>query len=512
MKAKKKARASRQRRAPAAPRVEVRYEAAKIGRRTSGWSRNRGDANRVIAAALGELRTQARRLLRDNLYARRARAVIAHNTVGWGITPRVADKTLAAEWKKWANSRFCDHERKRNFAGLQKLVMGTLFSDGEVIVLRRIKDKQLSLQVLEADYLDHAREAETSASGGPIIQGVEFDAEGRPAGYWLFAQHPGSGRTSISRRVDARDVLHIFDPERAGQVRAVSWLAAAIIDLSDFNDFEDAELMKQKIAACFAAFLSETDGPLGLDKGKTAKSQIPVEEFYPGMIVDVGGGKNVTIANPPNIVEGGFASRRLRKVATGLGITYEDFTGDFSLVNFSSARMGRIAHKGYVKHWQYGVLAPQFLDPVLEWFVEVNAFSGKVSTDVADVEWVFPPLEMIDPANEVLANSRRVRNGFASLSTVLREQGDDPEAVLAEYAEDLKQLDEYGIKLDSDVRATSQAGLTQERVGSGGGGGVSSGSNAAPQQDRSIAYLKDLLMEHLGPEKARAAITALNLG
>jgi len=467
-KATKQARASKRRAARTPPQLEVRYEAAKVGRRTSGWSRNRGDANRVIAAALGELRTQARRLLRDNLYARRARSIIANNTVGWGITPRLANKTIAAEWKKWSNSRFCDYEQKRNFAGLQKLVMGTLFSDGEVIALRRIKDGKLSIQILEADYLDQSREAESSTAGGPIIQGVEFDGDGRPAAYWLFDKHPGSGRTSTSKRVDARDVRHIFDPERAGQVRAVSWLAAAIIDLSDFNDFEDAELMKQKIAACFAAFLSDTDGPLGLSKGKTKKTEIPVEEFYPGMIVDVGGGKDITIANPPNIVEGNFASRRLRKVATGLGLTYEDFTGDFSLVNFSSARMGRIAHKGYVKHWQYGILAPQFLDPVLEWFVEFNSISGKGPADAGEVEWVFPPLEMIDPANEVLANSRRVRNGFATLSTVLREQGDDPDALLAEYAEDLKKLDQYGIKLDSDVRATSQAGLTQERVGAGG--------------------------------------------
>lgn len=60
---------------------------------------------------------------------------------------------------------------------------------------------------------------------------------------------------------------------------------------------------------------------------------------------------------------------------------------------------------------------------------------------------------------------RSVRSGQKTFSGMVREQGLDPDVHFDEYAKDLERLDKLGIKLDSDVRAVSQAGLTQERVG-----------------------------------------------
>ena len=54
-----------------------------------------------------------------------------------------------------------------------------------------------------------------------------------------------------------------------------------------------------------------------------------------------------------------------------------------------------------------------------------------------------------------------IRGGLLTLSEAIREQGNDPDEHLAEYAADLKRLDAAGIILDSDVRATSQAGQMQ---------------------------------------------------
>jgi capsid protein len=133
--------------------------------------------------------------------------VIANNTVGWGIVPKaiggIPEKALRL-WKAWADTTECDSEGRHTFAGIQALCMRSVSVDGEILIRRRYRRPTddltlpLQLQVLEADFLDHAKQSLDSQAGGPIIQGVEFDLLGRRAAYWLFEQHPGSGRSDES--------------------------------------------------------------------------------------------------------------------------------------------------------------------------------------------------------------------------------------------------------------------------------------------------------------------------
>lgn len=454
-----------------AANLQRHYEAAARGRRTDGWSRQRGDSNALISVAGAELRLHARDLIRNNAWARKAQSVIANNVVGWGIVPKAdgenpeANRAALAAWKLWAESTDCDLEGRSSFAGIQHQVMRAIVSDGEVLVVRRrieMTDEKtipLRLEVLEADYLDTLKD-----DGARLIQGVEYDANKRRVAYWIFPEHPGSSATTglESRRVPAEDVLHVFLQERPGQARGVSWLGAAIVTMKDLDEYEDAELMKQKIAACFAAFVTE-DG-VGNALGEQSEDDELVETFEPGMIVNLPPGKQVTTATPPTVTDMQFANRTLRRIAAGLGVTYEDLTGDYSLVNFSSARMGRIAHQANVRAWQANMLIPVLCQGVWKWAMELAVLMALIP-DAPPADWTVSPLPMLEPDKEGLAYQRLVRVGAMTYSGMIRELGADPEAHLTEYAADQKKLDELKIRLDSDVRAVSQQGLTQERVG-----------------------------------------------
>ncbi len=462
------------------------FDAASTGRRTSGWNRGRGDANSVIGVAGAALREHSRDLLRNNSYAINAQRAVVNGTVGWGAVPKPAGKDVgenaaAAEiWKRWADSTDCDADGLTNFAGLQQLVIRSVFSDGEVLIRRRFRRLTdglalpIQLQVLEADFLDTAKTLETGREQGPIINGVEFDAIGRRVAFWLFERHPGGVITSFSpesKRVDAREVLHVFDPKRAGQARGVSWLGSAIVNMKDLDEYEDAELVKQKVAACFAGFVTDTTGEsvsLG-EPGTDTKTDHEIETFEPGMITYLPEGKQVTIANPPSVTDSSFTTRILRKVAAGIGVTYEDMTGDYSTVNFSSARMGRIAFKGTVRSWQNTMLLPQFFGPVWSWVMATAVLAGIVR-EAIPADWTFHPLESIEPEKDTRATTMKIRAGLLTPSEAIREEGGDPDTHFAELAKDFAMLKKLGLKLDSDPSETSQAGLTQERVGGGGGG------------------------------------------
>jgi len=451
------------------------YEAAQPGRRTSGWARNRGDANAVTnGAVLAELRMHARDLARNNGWAKRARRIIANNTTGgWGLTPRMTGSAATEAsrlWRAWSDSTQCDAAGSLTFSGLQHQVMRTLSTDGEVLVRRRWRRASdglmipMQLQVLEADYIDTAKDGLTGAAGGPVIQGVEFDKLGKRVAYWLFDAHPGSLRSSgVSRRIAATEIRHVYYVERPEQVRGVSWFGAGIVPLKDLDEYEDADLVRQKIAACFAAFVTDLDGaatPLGEEEADQ------VERFEPGMINYLPPGKSITFGTPPAVVGDGFTMRHLRKIASALSVTYEDLTGDYSQVNFSSARMARLSHWADVRDWQWNLLVPQLCQPVVDWAMEAAVTAGLLP-EAPTTEWTAPPMPMIEPDKEGLAIQRLVRNGVRTPSEVVREQGGDPEAHWLAYAADMKRLDALGIKLDCDVRAVSQAGLTQERMNGG---------------------------------------------
>lgn len=450
------------------------YEAARPGRRTEGWSRSRGDVNVTVRRAGAELRMHARDLQRNNAWARRGADVIVNNVVGWGAQPRPAHKssvlneTAAALWARWSDSD-CDADQSLNFAGMTQAVLRAAVVDGEVLVRRRWRRLSdgytvpLQLQLLEIDYLDTSRDG--NGKSGPIIQGVELDGIGQRVAYWLFDNHPGSDRpSSASKRYSARDVLHIGRAERPGQLRFVTWFASVISTLKDLDSFEDGELQRQAVAASFAAFITDPQGstdPItgGSNEIKYANGDV-AENIEPGAILNLPLGKEVTFPTPPGTVSGEFATRNMRRVAAGLGITYEDLAGDYSNVNFSSARMGRIVQAANVRAAQNTVLEPLYFRPVWDWFVEAAVWAGMLSEPVA-ADWTHPPLPMLDPAKEVAAATQAIRSGLTSPDDMVRESGGNPDVHWRAYAEAFKRLDELGVVIDGDARKMSGAGQAQ---------------------------------------------------
>lgn len=469
------------------------YEAAAVGRRTQNWQRRTSDANAAAGADLWALRALARDLVRNNAWARNAVRVITRNVVGYGIAAKpVGFRNLARRqqlmeaWRAWAESTACDAAGRLTFSGLQKLATRCIVESGEVLVRRRWRRPEdalalpMQLQVLEPDFIDTAKNGiPGTIAGSKIIHGIEFDAIDRRIAYWLFEEHPGSIRAvnPASRRVPASEIIHSYDMERAGQDRGPSWLASATVNIKDFDEFEDAQLMRQKIAALFAAFVSDPDGPASA-LGETSVEAPLVETLEPGLVNYLKPGQEVTFGNPPLTTDDGFSARALRRIAASIGVTYEDLTGDYSQVNFSSARMSRLAHWGNVYDWQWNMLIPQFCTTAWGWAMEAAVVGGVIeASERPGVEWTPMPMPMTEPDREARANVIMIRSGQKTLSQVIREQGADPDAHLEEYAADLAKLDAKKIWLDSDVRRVSQAGLTQERAGAGGGSSSSSSSS-----------------------------------
>lgn len=443
------------------------FEGASTGRRTQGWKRPSSDVNVAQGGlTIQRIRDAARDLVRNNPFAESALDTIAQHTVGWGILPTIKNE----KWKRWAETTACDADGQEDLVGLSKLVIRSTAESGEVLVRRRWRRPDdgfplpFQLQVLESDFLDTSKNTTSGfglAPGNRIVQGVEYNILGQRVAYWLFKEHPGSALATAapSFRVPASEVRHIFRRQRPGQVRAVSWFAPVLLRFKDTDEYEDATIMKQKIAACLAVMVTDTDGS-GESVGTTTSDEPEIDSLEPGMIKSLKPGQSIEVINPPTATDyEPFTRAQYRAIATGLGLTYEDLTGDYTNLPYSAARMSRLRHLAKVNDWQQRIIIGQFLDPVWAWSVEAAALVGESLPGVTD--WTVPALPMIDVDKEALAFLRTVRSGADSLSGAIRALGYDPETHLAQIAADFKKIDDLGITLDSDPRKMTQAGQLQ---------------------------------------------------
>jgi lambda family phage portal protein len=439
------------------------YDGASRGRRTEDWKARGTSANAETKGALHTLRDRAREQDRNNAYAKKAINVIANNSIGAGIRISLKAKEIQkgnvlTHWNHWADYIYCDFDERLNFYGLQKLVMRTVALSGEALVIRhrtsyRLNEVPLELQVLEGDYLDQGRDTTLLDNGGRIEQGIEFDKRGKRKGYWLFTYHPGDVRNTDSGSVfvAAKDVLHIYLKDRPGQERGVPFGTASMVLLKDFKDYQDAELLRQKIASCFALFVQDDEVDTATS-GSGPGAEDMSERVEPGIIEHLPPGKTITFANPPTTTGYGEHTKRLlQAIAAGYGITYEALTGDLSMVNFSSGRLGWLEFHRQITDWQQNMIIPQLCHGVFEWFCEAARIAGLLEGGLS-AEWTAPRREMIDPVKETNGLKIMVRNGFMSLQEAIRELGYDPDNLLKELKEDMDKLTELGLILDIDGR------------------------------------------------------------
>lgn len=446
-----------------------KYEAGSRSRRTKGWDA-RGTASDTEIARHGYLlRNRARDMVRNNGWAKKAARVIRTNVVGKGIKLSVSTNSVRATkkakqiWKDWAETTACDFYKRKNIYGIQRQVTNAVFVDGEVLVRQRrnasLTPVPLELQVIEIDLLDSTKMETRLDGGGSINQGVEMDAEGRVVAYWLLSEHPGSllSQGSLeSTRVPREEILHIYHEERAGQIRGVTEMAASMIRLRDFDEYEDAQLIKQKVAACFSGFVHGDADPLPGDP--SLDGGYDMERVEPGMIEYLPVGKQITFATPPEASGYEEHGRRvLQGVSAGMGISYESLTNDLSNVNFSSGRMGWIEMHRFIEEWQDDVAIIQLCTPVWQWFLQAARVRGVLpAKSKFAISWTPPRREMIDPVKETEGLNAQVRAGFVALQDVIRQLGGDPDEVLAKIAEDRAAQDAIDAQFTSDPRYDPQ--------------------------------------------------------
>ncbi|RWC29833.1 MAG: phage portal protein [Mesorhizobium sp.] len=453
------------------------FDAGKSARRMRSVPTSTVAINTLIRQYGRSVLARSRYLTVNNPQTAQAKEVFVSALVGTGIKPSslVEDPALKKELQlaffDWTDES--DADGLTDFYGQQSIVAGEMFEAGECFVrlrARRVEDGltvPFQLQLLPAEMLDLADNRDLG-NGRRVEMGIEFDAIGRRVAYHFFRQHPGADQTFGSFAgqktvVPAEEVLHLFKPFRAGQIRGVPHTVSAIITAAILDAYNDAELERKRIAALFSGFIKtpapeEDDNPLAVAEGKATQDGVAGgAALEPGALVDLEPGQDVIFAEPADV--GGnyeaFQYRAFLMQAAGMGVPYADMTGDQRQTSYGSMRGGMIAFKRRVEPMQHGVMVFQFCRPIWRRFVSDAVFVGAISLalaayqarprDFLRVKWFTPKWDWIDPLKDLMAEVLAVKAGFKARSDVIEAMGYDPEETDARIAADKAREEKLGL-------------------------------------------------------------------
>lgn len=452
-------------------------EAGASRRRLALWQPVREHVNGLLRESGDTVVARARWLVRNNGYARAALRSWSTATVGPGIkpSPQLDDPELKAAvalaWSDWTDA--ADAEGLTDFYGITLRVAREVFLAGECFVrfIDPLPEDQavipLQIQVLASEQLPLWRQV-YAPNGNQVRLGIEFDRRNRRVAYWFWKENPTDPTLGWEMalaaqqlmRVPADEILHVFDPVEAGQIRGLSGFAAAIVKLFMLDVYDDAELERKKQAARFATFV--TKPPPNLQDPNVVYETDPLTDalppyYGPGAFMELRDGEDVKFSDPADVGANyeAFQFRTLLQIASALGVPYAELTGDLTKASYASSRAGLLAFRGNVEAYQFAVLVYQFLRPIYQRWLDKAVLAGAVPilarsyrvnrTNLQRFRAMTPKAPWVDPMKDRQAEALAVQNGFKSRSDVVEAEGFDPEENDARIAADHERERRLGL-------------------------------------------------------------------
>jgi lambda family phage portal protein len=475
------------------------YDAAMPSNTQADWSAWLTTGNYEIFHGSRVVRARVRDLERNNPYVKSFLRELKSNVLGYhGIKlaakvpnlkgPKLNTRlnaALLAAWKEFRRRK--NYEIRQLFTGLEidKQILQRLAVDGEVVI-QFIRGPaagnkfNFALQILENDFLDIFYN--TALPGGNrVTMGVEVNPFGKPVAYHvidypvtdLFANNQQAPR----KRIPAKDIVHVFIPDRLGQVRGMSWFGANALDLRTLDKFEEYTIVAQRAFAAKMGVIESQPGAQPYEgQGKT-KTGETISELQAGIVEELPFGKTLKFFDPqvPGAAYGEFRKQHLRKIACGVGIIYNSLASDFESYNYSSAR----AAKDIENDW-WRELQRYYADHVLavifeEWLsyaILSDAIPGAsiLQSDLilANIEWQGRGFPYVDPTKEIGSALNAIDGGLSSRRRELVERGIDYEEFLDELARDKELEEERGLVFSNPANRNPNVIPTSEMPGSEG--------------------------------------------
>lgn len=430
------------------------WEAATTDAQTLGWCGDNNITSYTLAHNLPTIRRRCREASKNDAYVRRALALYINNIIGSkgiklsidaqgsnGKTDMQLSDKLERAFRLWAETpAYCDAEGKKTITQILQLAVRLWKLEGECFI--HIAHSGLNpfgtqLKVYRADAV--ALDINEDSDKRKIANGIELDAYGRPRAYYIRSLLSYDGTfMGDAVRVPARQILHLYEEEEAGQLRGIPVFAAVLKDLRLAHGYDLAELIAARVDASRVGTWQQQDSgdPSQIadvtDYGFTQSTEPGEDRISP-----LGWTYHADAPSRPNSGYGQFKKDILRRIASALSLSYNTLANDLEGVSYSSIRSGTLEDRQQFMVMQQIVidciLRPLFRrkDGWLDTFLQQPraAAFGLKADNLAQLEtadsWLPRRWDWVDPQSEAAAKEIQVAHHWTTDSDIASEGGKD---------------------------------------------------------------------------------------
>lgn len=531
--------------------------ADRTSRETALWYANRGSPDQLINYAKEEADARGREMVTNDGYSQGYVDTYRDGIVGdqytlnaqpnWEVLSRLYDtsfdETWATEFQQYAEQSFnliadsedcwLDASRRNTFTGQIRLGLATWAMTGEDLATAEwIRETgrpfHTSIQSISPSRLSNPDQGSDERF---LRRGVRMDSRGKPLGYYIRVGHPYDPFDMAEFRwtyVPAVKpwgrpmVLHTIDPIQVGQTRAVSDMVAVLSGMKMTKQFSKIVLQNAVVNASYAAAIesdlpteaiaSMLGGGAGMDApgaaflgfmgnyleklreymseaNAVAFDGVKIPHLFPGTKL------NTKTLGTPGGIGTDFETSLLRYIASGLGISYEEFANDWSKTNYSSGvaasnktRRHMRAKKKFIAdrraNWTYGLwleedLAAGNVPLPSGWGPEIY-YQPYGKEALCSCGWIGSGRGQIDELKETQAAMLRIKAGLSTVEIECARLGLDWRKLYRQLKREQDMRDELEIMQVLDAQENAKGVDTQ--------GTLTGNTNSVSREDLVAAF------------------------
>lgn len=448
-----------------------------------------------------------------------------------GFTDRAAGVKWQREWGRLAESCFhswgydsrllADSEGMLTFGGLMWLAWRNRKGpDGECAAVvhydpdrpARYQTKwSTHVQVIDPQRIETPPEVVLQQLGvdrKSVVDGRLLDEHGRWIGFW-YRLNPdarlgiGAQHAFVPREIDGGRTMgiHWFQKTRGAAQRGITDMVNMLRKAVKLDTYDDYTIGAAAVAAALMTYiktqrpkkdvaedLNIAPGSPGTAAGGVVDLDGLVQskvEYYKKLNLRNGSGRIPMLDLDDELVmeaasaatqdATAFRNSYLREFASALGIDFEQFSGYYGDVNYSSARLALInIMRGILR--ERGMFLPAVASPVYACIIEEAIVKGRLPLAPAAngnydhfyenreaytrCRWTAPGMGWVDPQKE--ANAAQIRTDpaapISTLGDEAAQQGRTAEDLIEERADEQQMLVDAGLIKDKSDRAAVKSG------------------------------------------------------
>ncbi len=497
--------------------------AERTQRETLKWSPPMRSPDQIINPGKALADARGRDMVQNDGYANGAVALHRDNIVGahyrLNAQPNYRALDVDEEWaelfQEYVEARFnvlaesqdcwLDASGRNTLTGMVRLVIGGFLMTGESLATAEwIREGRrpcsTAVQIISPARLTNPNDM---ADDIRLRRGVASDFRGRPIGYHIRSGYPTDpyGVNFTWKYVEAEKpwgrkmVSHIMEQLLPDQSRGIADMVACLKSMKMTKTFQEITLQQAVVAATYAAAI-ESELPSGLvfetmGGGTTDFSNLEgYLDTYMGALgqyleasknISMDGVKmphlfpgtklNIKSLSQPGGVGDGFEQSLLRHTAACLGVSYEQFTRDYTKTNYSSARASMTETWKFMQS-RKKMVADRFATFVYQLWLEEEINSGRCPLPAGKTaNWFYEPLVkdalstctwigasrgQIDELKETQAAMLRIKGGLSTYEEENARLGKDFRDVFAQRAREQKLAKKLGLEFDMDAQKSTK--------------------------------------------------------